>query len=385
MSAGDIGVVLAGGMRSHQENYAAAFAAEGCRLLAVGVAEGLGADEAGRHAELAQALGIPLLPLADALGLPDASVASVCVSMEHRAAVVTSCARAGLHLYLDKPLAGSVADAAAIAAAVAEAEVEAQVFSQVTAGWARRARETIRAGGLGRIVAVHADMLMAKGRPAAIPAAMRSEAAAPADFPDDIAKREMTDMGVYPVSLIAWLLGTRALAVNAVTANHFFAEHLGRNVEDYGAMLLDWEGGVSASITCGRTGWQSYHEPMLSRVLVVGEQNTLVFGSDQEKLVLATSRGMEPPHLNAADPMEMWLSTRSGARTSPALRNLSLDMEGPRDVAAFVAGLTKGSEMGIGVEQALHHCEILAAAYRSAAAQRQVPVTPASQSPDGSR
>jgi myo-inositol 2-dehydrogenase / D-chiro-inositol 1-dehydrogenase len=363
----EIGVVLVGGSRSHQENYAAAFAAEGCRLLSVGLAGGLDEDEAGRHGELARTLGIPLLPLGEALRLPGANVASVCVSMPHRAAIASACAAAGLHLYLDKPLAGSAADAASIAEAVARAGVHAQVFSHVTTAWARRARDAVRGGHLGRIIAVHADMLMAKGVPAAIPAAPRVESPHPADYPEDIAKREMTDMGIYPVSLVAWLLGTRALTVNAATANHFFAEHLERNVEDYGAMLLEFEGGVTATITCGRTGWHSHHAPFLSRVIIVGTEGTLMFGNDQNELVLTTSRGVDRPQANSIDPMNMWLSTPKTSLPRPVGRNISLDPARPWDVAAFVAGLTAGGEMGIGAEQAAHHCEILAAAYCSAA------------------
>jgi predicted dehydrogenase len=372
MRASEIGVILVGGMRSHQENYAAAFAAEGCRLLAVGLAEGLGPEEAARHSDLARALELPLLPLKDALRLPEAVVASICVSVPHRAAVASACARAGLHLYLDKPLAGSAADAAAIAAAVSAARVRAQVFSHVTASWARRARDVVREGRLGRILSLHADMLMAKGVPAAIPATPRDEDAAPTDFPDDIAKREMTDMGSYPVSLVAWLLGSRALAVNAATANHFFAEHLSRDVEDYGAMLLEFEGGVAATITCGRTGWHSHGGAFLSRVVIVGEKDTMVFGTDQEQLRVITSHGVEPPQLGASDPMQMWLSTRSKGLPSPAVRDILLDPEGPRDAAAFVAALTSGGEPGIGIEQAVHHSEILAAAYRSAAERCEI-------------
>jgi predicted dehydrogenase len=376
MNAHDIGVVLVGGMPSHQDNYAAAFAAEGCRLLAVGAADRLSGSEADRHAELAHSLGLPLLRLDEALRMPGASVASIAVGMRHRAGVATTCAAAGLDLYLDKPLAGSTADARLIADAVAQAKVRAQVFSHVTAGWAQRARAAIGSGSLGRIVAVHADMLMAKGVSVSIAAAPRTESAAPTDFPEDIAKREMTDMGVYPVSLVAWLLGSGALTVNAATANHFFAEHLSRDVEDYGAMLLRFERGVTATITCGRTGWQSYHAPILSRVVVVGETGTLVFGTDQEQL-LATAPGSELPQVDPADPMDMWFSTRKGVRLAPVTRRVSLDTEGPLDVAAFVEALTSGGEAGIGVREALHHCEILAAAYRSAAEQREVEVAAA--------
>lgn len=373
MQPGDIGVVLAGGMRSHQENYAAAFAAEGCRLLAVGLADGLPPDEVERHRELAESLSLPLLSLEEAVRLPGAVVASIAVRMRHRAAVVSICARAGLHLYLDKPLAGSVVDAAAIANAVAVAGVQSQVFGHVTATWAQQARAIIREGRLGRLLAVHADMLMAKGSPAPIPTKRRAEHAVPDNFPEDIAKRELTDMGVYPVSLVAWLLGTRAVTVNAVTANHFFAEHESRDVEDYGAMLLQFEDGVVATITCGRTGWGSYHAPFLSRVILVGEAESMVVGNDQDQLLVTTTAGPPAP-ANTIDPMGMWLSTRTAPRPTVASTLIPLGGIAPNDVAAFVAALVHDAEPGITAAAALHHCEILAAAYRSAAERREVAI-----------
>lgn len=373
MSAGP-GIVLVGGARSHQENHAAAFAAAGCRLLAVGVGEGLAPDEAARHAELAATLDLPLLPLHAALALPDARIASVAVSMPHRARLAATCAAAGLALYLDKPLAGSLADAVAIAAAVRSAGVRAQIASHVTSGWARAARDALRDGRLGRLVALHADMLMAKGVPAPLPARARAETAAPTDFPEDIAKHELTDMGVYPVSLAAWLLGRQAETVDAVTANHFFAEHLGRDVEDYAAMLVGFEGGVTASLTCGRTGWWSWKRPFLARVVLVGERDTLVFDSEPAELLLTSGRDAAPPPRHPDDPMGMWLSTRQGPLPRPALSTIALGAEGPRDVADFVAELAGAPPAGIGVDAGVQHVAIIAAAYRSAAERRQVAI-----------
>lgn len=360
------GVILAGGARSHQENYAAAFAAAGCRLLAVAVAAGLDEAEVSRHAELAESLALPLLPLARAVALPGATIASICVSLPHRARVAAICAEAGLDLYLDKPLAGSAADAAAIAATVRATGVRAQVFSHVTAPWARAARTAIAEGRVGRIVALHADMLMAKGLPAALPSKIRQEQPRLADLEGDIVKRELTDMGVYPISLASWLLGSRALFVQATTANHFFAEHLSRDVEDYGAMLVDYDGGVTASITCGRVGWHAWRRPILARVVIVGERDTLVFDSEPAELIVTNGRSVAPPASNALDPMEMWLSTRQSLRPQPAISSIALNGGYP-DVAAFVGSLISGIQAGIGVDEAAHHCAVIAAAYRSAA------------------
>jgi len=367
------GIILAGGSRSHQENYATAFAAAGCRLLAVGVAPGLDEAEAARHAELAAGLGLPLLPLEAAVALPGASIASICVSLPHRPRVAALCAAAGLNLYLDKPLAGSAEDAAAIAAAVHVAGVGAQVFSHVTADWARAARAAIREGRLGRILAVHSDMLMAKGLSAIVASKVRQEHGSFADVGQDLVKRELTDMGIYPVSLVAWLLGTRALSVQAVTANHAFAQHLEHDVEDYGAMLVDFDDGVVASITCGRVGWHAWRRPFLARVVIVGERDTLVFDSEPPELTLTSGRGVAPPGFNAIDPMEMWLSTQASLRPQPAVSAIPLG-GGTPDVAAFLAMLAGSEPAGIDAGAAAHHCAIIAAAYRSAAEKRAVAV-----------
>jgi predicted dehydrogenase len=360
------GVILAGGARSHQENYAAAFAAAGCQLLAVAIAEGIGEAEVSRHAELAESLDLPLLPLDRAVALPGATIASICVSLPHRARAAAISAEAGLDLYLDKPLAGSAEDAAAIAATVRATGVRAQVFSHVTAPWARAARAAIAEGRVGRIVALHADMLMAKGISAVLPSNIRQERAGFADLEGDIVKRELTDMGVYPISLASWLLGGRALSVQAATANHFFAEHLSRDVEDYAAMLVNFDGGVTASITCGRVGWHAWRRPILARVVIVGQLDTLVFDSEPAELIVSNARNVMPPARNALDPMEMWLSTRQGPRPQPATSSVPLDGGNP-DVAAFVDSLNSGIQAGIGVDEAAHHCAVIAAAYRSAA------------------
>ncbi len=377
----DIGIILVGGLRSHQENYAAAFVAAGCRLLAVGLAEG---EDPARHAALANQFDVPMRPLAEAVHLPGACVASIAVGMHQRRQAAETAAQAGLHLYLDKPLAGSPLEAAGILRAVSDARVRAQVFSHVSAGWVRRAREVVRSGRIGRVLAVHADMLMAKGTPADMRPSPRRESAFPQDFPDDVAKRELTDMGIYPVSLVGWLLGVRATSVNAATANHFFAEHLDRDVEDYGAMLVTFEDGVIATITCGRTGWDSMPGPFLARVVIVGDSGSVVLGSHRQQVLTLRRPGAEPRDVDPADPMGMWLSTQRPSRSPPPMvRDIALGPAQPHDVAAFVSTLTAGTEQGISVAEAVHHCEILAAAYRSAAEGGAVAV--AAQSSEGPR
>ena len=106
----------------------------------------------------------------------------------------------------------------------------------------------------------------------------------------------------------------------------------------------------------------------------MGERDTLVFDSEPAELIATSGRGVPAPARNALDPMEMWLSTRSGPRPQPAISGIALVDEGSRDVAAFIAALASGVPSGIGIDAAAHHCAIIAAAYRSAAEERAVAV-----------
>ena len=115
-----LGVLLIGGKRSHQENHALVFSEHPrCRLIAV-------ADEPDapqlRHElnqELADDHGIPYIRNVDeALARSDVHIVSMCARIERRGVVAVKCAEAGKHVYLDKPLCGSVEAADAIVEAM---------------------------------------------------------------------------------------------------------------------------------------------------------------------------------------------------------------------------------------------------------------------------
>ena len=148
-----LGVLLIGGKRSHQESHAAVFSNHPrCRLVAV-------ADETDapqlRHdlnQELADDHGIPYIPdLDEALALPDVQIVSMCARIERRGVVAVKCAEAGKHVYLDKPLCGSVEAADAIVEAMDKAGVVNQMYCTVHSGWIQRAKHAIDSGALGTL------------------------------------------------------------------------------------------------------------------------------------------------------------------------------------------------------------------------------------------
>ena len=100
------GVLLISGNQTHQENYAAAFAADArCRLIAVTDEPNIDRRRRELNERLAKSLGIPYVAdLAKALADKQVNVVSVCAPPERRGRIAVACARAGKHLYLDKSL-----------------------------------------------------------------------------------------------------------------------------------------------------------------------------------------------------------------------------------------------------------------------------------------
>jgi hypothetical protein len=76
-------------------------------------------------------------------------------------------------------------------------------------------KETVRAGLTGELIAVHQDLCFAKGQAGtAAPGRPRREAHVPRQFELPDSKRELTNVGVYPLGLNrACLIGRRAAAV----------------------------------------------------------------------------------------------------------------------------------------------------------------------------
>lgn len=364
------GVVLAGGGLTHQESYGRFFAADArCRLLAVADEADVPPSRRNANRRLADELGLPCLGLDDALADPAADIVSICVEPERRGRVAAACAAAGKHLYLDKPLAGTVAEAMRIADAAGRAGVVTQVFSQATTGWARQAHDVLHGGRLGRLIGIHADMLMAKGSQGLVPDGPRREQAAPLTFPADIAKRELHDMGIYPVSLIAWLVGAPATTVAAVTANYFFTEHLERDVEDYAALVIGFANGVWATASCGRIGWMSHPQHGLARVALTGERGfVLCNGPDAALQVFDNGPRFAAPMRHPTDPMGMWVSTQTELGLIAKRQQVPLrDAPAGEDVRAFLDCLETGARPAITAADAVHHLEIIMAGYAAAA------------------
>jgi predicted dehydrogenase len=367
---GAYGVLLVSGAHTHQEWYAPAFAADPrCRLVAVTDEPEVDARRRELNERFARSLGLPYIAdLGTALAREDVHVVSVCAEPERRGRIIARCAEAGKHLYLDKPLAPSLADAAAIVGAVRKAKVRSHMFTFVTTPWARRAKRLLQAGRCGRLLAVHADTFFAKGHAGTALLRPRREQYPPTRHQLTEAKRELDNVGVYPVGLVRWLSGQAFRSVYGVTGNYFFAEHQRHDVEDFGLLAGRLEDGTTVTIACGRCGWSSHPAGGVNRVILVGSERTLVIDANRPRLeVSAAEPPWTPPPAHPDDPMAFWQSTQDELGARPKRVWIPINPAGPSDVSCFLDALDAGQDGGVSAAEAAKATEVLLAGYRSAA------------------
>ena len=368
------GVLLVSGRRTHQEGHAAAFAAHPmCHLVAVADERDLPDTRVQLNQQLAEDYGIPYIPdLDEALARDDVDIVSMCADVERRGRVAVRCAQAGKHLYLDKPMAGTVEDAEAIVEAVHKAGVRTQMFSFIHTPWARAAKRAIETGRVGELKAVHAENLFAKGKAGTVPeGTVRHEKEQVAQFTFVEAKREMFDMGVYAVGLVHWLIGRKAESVFALTGNYVFAEHAAVDVEDFGALAISMEGDVSATAIGARIGWMSHPGGGPLRVALIGTEGTLIVDGWRPRVeVYNDEADFTLPRVHPMDPMGMWASTNREANVMSKRRWTAFDNESlvqPNDVATFVDCLERDREPEMNARAAAPLVEVILAGYVSAA------------------
>jgi len=374
------GVLLVAGAHTHQENYAADLAADSrCRL--VGLTDEADVPERRRalNEALARKLGIPhLSDFEQALARKNVHIVSVCAEPERRAKLMVRCAEAGKHLYLDKPMTASVAEADAVRAAVRQSGVITQMFSQVHFPASARVRRLVESGSLGELKAVHSDLTFAKGPAGTVPIDKpRAEHANPGQFELVDSKRELYNVGVYQLVLLDWLLRRRVERVWAVTGNYFFAEHKRNDMEDFAVALMELEGGITATLACGRAGWRSHPQGGMNRVSLVGSRRVASIDAYRPRLeVWADENPWLPPKVHPEDPMGFWKSTFDEVDGMPKQAWVTPPGEGGSDATHFLDCIEAGRPGDVSAEVGARVVKVLMAAYESAATGRFVTPSP---------
>jgi predicted dehydrogenase len=370
MTGPKYGVLLVTGSHTHQENYAAAFAADKrCRLVAVTDELDVDAKRRELNERLARALGVPYIAdLKDALARADVQVVSICAPPERRGRIAVRCAEAGKHLYLDKSLVPQLAEAEALVAAVAKAGVRSHMFTMITQPWVRAAKQLLASGRLGTLRAIHADCFFAKGKTGTAKLGTpRKEEYPPERHQRVEAKRELDNVGVYPITQMRWLTGKKFRTVYGVTGNYFFQEHQKHNVEDFGLLACTLEDGLPVTIAVGRFGWMTHPAAGVNRMVLVGSTRTAVVDANRPRVEVYTDETpWVPPPVNPADPMGFWQSTQDEVHVRPKRTWLPTRPTAGSDASYFLDCLDANRDSEVNAAEAALATEVLIAGYLSA-------------------
>jgi predicted dehydrogenase len=242
------------------------------------------------------------------------------------------------------------------------------MFSLVRTNTAARVRRAVESGEIGELRAIHADVFFAKG-PAgtATLGQPRVESAQPTLFELPDAKRELYNVGVYPLVMLEWLLGRTPQRVFASTGNYFFAEHQKHDMEDFGQISLQYADGVVASISAGRTGWRSHPMGGVNRVCLIGSKGALTIDAFRPRLeVWADEEPWLAPARYADDPMAMWASTQ-GPMGAKSKRAWGTATESMSDVRHFIDCVEREVASDVPADVGAAALQVLLAAYQSAA------------------
>jgi predicted dehydrogenase len=364
--------LLVSGSQTHQENYARAFAADKrCRLIGLTDEADIPKRRRELNEQLAGQLGIPLFDDLDAaFARDDVQLVCLCPEPERRGRLAAKAARAGKHIYIDKPLTASVADAKDVVVAVGETGVRSQMFSLVRSAAAQRARQTVETGRLGKLIGLHCELLFAKGVSGTADLSLpRVEKPRAERFTFIDSKRELFCVGLYPLVLFQWLTGLRITEVAGSTSNYFFAEHQRNDVEDFSCLLLGIEGGLEATIMVGRAGWSSHPGFGLHQIHLVGTAGTVTIDAFRPRLEISSDAPAwrQPAKPHPEDPMGFWSSTQQAGGVEPKSDWQPVQSAVQSDASYFLDCIEQGRESDVSAAVGAHAVEVILAGYESAA------------------
>lgn len=365
------GVLLIAGAHTHQENYAVALAEDSrCQLIGLTDEPGITERRARLNQQLADKLHISLIPDIDrALASTDVHIVSICAEPERRSRIAVRCAQAGKHLYLDKPMATSHVEAEQIVAAAEQNGVISHMFSQIHTAFASQVKSVLDSSLIGDLREIHCDLLFAKGHTGtALLGKPRLESVNPKEFEIIDSKRELFNIGIYPLALVRWLTGLDVVRVYARTANFFFQEYQKNNMEDYAEVMLGLTGGLVVTLAVGRTGWKSHPMGAFNRTTLVGTLATACIDASRPRLTTWSSQAdWQPPERNPEDPMGFWSSTQEAVGIQPRNAWIASRSTACGDARHFIDCVEAGKPSDVSAREAAHSVRTLLAAYESAA------------------
>jgi UDP-N-acetyl-2-amino-2-deoxyglucuronate dehydrogenase len=270
-------------------------------------------------------------------------------SGRHREQAV-ACARAGLHVLVEKPLGLTTAETDEIAGACEAAGVRAGVFFQDRCQPDLvRLKAFLDAGGLGRVHLAAARVRW--HRPPEYYGASRWRGTWAQDGGGAV-----MNQGIHTLDLLLWLLGdVRRVQAATRTALHAI------EVEDTAAAVLELASGAVATYEATTAAWPGYPR----RVEISGERGTVAV--EHDRVVSADLRPGGPA---------FEVSARGGAAESAASAVVSDPSPHRRVIEDFLEALRTGRRPACDAREGGRSVALVQAIYASARAQAAVTLGP---------
>jgi len=236
------------------------------RLAAAGERAGLelvtcfSRDET-RRREFAERFGCePAASLEGAIGHPRVEGVVLATPNDVHEEQALACAEHGRHVFVEKPIADRVDAGERMRRACADAHVTLMVghaFRRL--GAARRVKELVEEGALGRVVLAEANMSL----PGSFkPGAWRAERERNRGGP-------LMQLGIHHVDTLAYWLGPVRRA-----SGRFAHVHTAAEIDDVGVVTLEFDSGALGTVT------GSYVSPKTLSVRLLGSESVLDYRTD---------------------------------------------------------------------------------------------------------
>jgi predicted dehydrogenase len=293
-----------------------------------------------------QGLRVPLHPSVEALyAAAEPEAVFVCTPTHTHLAVVRECLRRPVHLFVEKPLAATLADAEAIVRLATEAGVmHAAGYVYAHLPIVQRAQELLAAGALGEVVRFTAHAYVSEVFGAKQGWFFQKEQAGGG---------VVANMGSHLLFILGWFFGPIRRVV-ATVRSHF------SQVDDSAQALLTFASGVTGLLD---TSWSMPGSQMLDYGLTIdGRNGTLVLGRERILLHLLSPTGAYDAG---------WSEIHASELPADAAFDVSPHIGGEsfyRQLTTFVDACRTGRLPFCSLAEALNTQRMIAAIYASAAA-----------------
>lgn len=321
-----------------------------------------------RNRKYADAHGIPYVrDVEKALREYGIQVAVVSPEAERHCDLSVRAAECGVHVIQDKPMSNRLSECDRVVEAVERNNVRFLMWNRNLLPAVAQARDTLAAGAIGELRAIHVDFYFAKD--AGPPKGSRKPGEPKIDWLETlkaahvtgadggIGREPMGELGIegcYPLAYVAMLTGARVQSVFARATAHFHQICVDNEVEDLASLSLRLDNGLTGSLTVGRIGNASHPDIGEIKLHLVGTEGALVV-SEARPEVGIHYRGQPPDEFKnqrlLAEENDYRLAD-DFARAIDEGRPSLLDARTSRDITATVAAALESARTGQVVEVA---------------------------------